>query len=101
VARLKVYGAACGIEQVSQRGDDITLRFAEREKARFDTKKVDLLCFQFENRFKRAAVQEPNPVVQLRGKGLEVEQKLELLERFLTEYKQTIEPKGALQDVAQ
>ncbi|WP_274654942.1 transcription-repair coupling factor [Paenibacillus humicola] len=100
VARLKTLGASCGIEHVSQRGDDLTLRFAEQEKRRFDTKKVDLLCLQFENRFKRATAQEPGPIVQLRGKGLETEQKLKLLERFLTRYKETIEPKGELQDVA-
>ncbi|MBW7457103.1 transcription-repair coupling factor, partial [Paenibacillus sepulcri] len=31
VARLKVLGAACGIEQISGKGDDISLRFAEQE----------------------------------------------------------------------
>jgi len=100
VARLKVFGTVCGIEQISGKGDDITLRFAEREKQRFDNKKVDQLCLQLENRFKRSTVQEPYPLVQLRGKGLVMEQKLELLERFLTHYKETIQSKGELQDVA-
>ena len=70
VARLKVFGTVCGIEQISGKGDDITLRFAEREKQRFDNKKVDQLCLQLENRFKRSTGQEPYPLVQLRGKGL-------------------------------
>ncbi|BBH23344.1 transcription-repair-coupling factor [Paenibacillus baekrokdamisoli] len=99
VARLKIFGAACGIEQISGKGDDITLRFAEREKQRFDTKKVDQLCLQLENRFKRSTGQESYPLVQLRGKGLAIEQKLELLERFLKHYKETIQSKGELQDV--
>ncbi|WP_308637024.1 transcription-repair coupling factor [Paenibacillus silvisoli] len=99
VARLKVYGALLGIEQIGGKGDDITLRFAEREKKRFDTKKVDMLCLQLENRFKRSTGQEPYPLMQLRGKGLAMEQKLELLERFLTHYKDTIQSKGELQNV--
>ncbi|MBP3967024.1 transcription-repair coupling factor [Paenibacillus lignilyticus] len=99
VARLKVYGAVCGIEQIGGKGEDIALRFAEREKQRFDTKKVDMLCLQLENRFKRSTGQEPYPLMQLRGKGLSVEQKLELLERFLMHYKDTIQSKGELQNV--
>ncbi|GGD99532.1 transcription-repair coupling factor [Paenibacillus nasutitermitis] len=100
VARLKVLGAACGIEQISGKGDDISLRFAEAEKRRFDTKKVDRLCLQFENRIKRSAGNEPYPLVQLRGKGLEMDQRLEVLERFVLHYKETIQSKGELQDVA-
>ncbi|UVI33505.1 transcription-repair coupling factor [Paenibacillus spongiae] len=100
VARLKVFGAACGIEQISQRGDDLTLKFAESEKKRFDAKKIDRLCLQFENRFMRSNGQEAYPFIQLRGKGLAIEQKLELLERFLMQYKDTIQSKGELQDVA-
>nr|WP_225442618.1 transcription-repair coupling factor [Paenibacillus lycopersici] len=99
VARLKVYGAICGIEQIGGKGDDITLKFAEREKKRFDAKKVDRICLQLENRFARIPGQEPHPAVLLRGKGLSVELKLELLERFLTQYKDTIQSKGELQDV--
>ncbi|QYR21672.1 transcription-repair coupling factor [Paenibacillus sp. sptzw28] len=100
VARLKVLGAACGIEQLSGKGDDLSLRFAEREKRRFDTKKVDRLCMQFENRIKRSIGPEAYPLVQLRGKGLTMEQKLELLERFMIQYKENIHSKGELQDVA-
>ncbi|MFD0717131.1 transcription-repair coupling factor [Paenibacillus sp. GCM10027626] len=100
VSRLKMIGAACGIEQISGRGDEVTMKFAESEKKRFDTKKVDQLCLQFENRFKRATGHEPNPIIQLRGKGLDMEQKLELLERFLAQYKDTIQLKGELQNVA-
>ncbi|MBW7459765.1 hypothetical protein K0U00_37470, partial [Paenibacillus sepulcri] len=74
--------------------------FAEQEKRRFDTKKVDRLCLQFENRIKRSAGNEPYPLVQLRGKGLEMDQRLEVLERFLLHYKETIQSKGELQDVA-
>lgn len=100
VARVKAIASACGIEQISQKGDDLTIKFAEREKQRFDKKKVDLICFSFENRFIRSTADEPNPLVQLRGKSLVMEQKLELLERFLTQYKDTIQSKGELQDVA-
>ncbi|WP_246183684.1 transcription-repair coupling factor [Paenibacillus methanolicus] len=100
VARVKALGSACGVEQISQKGDDLILKFAEREKQRFDKKKVDQLCFSFENRFVRHPDGEPNPLVQLRGKGLAMDQRMELLERFLTQYKDTIQSKGELQDVA-
>lgn len=100
VARVKALGSACGVEQISQKGDDLILKFAEREKQRFDKKKVDLLCFSFENRFVRQPDGDPNPLVQLRGKGLAMDQRMELLERFLTQYKDTIQSKGELQDVA-
>lgn len=100
VARLKVLGAVCGIEQISSRADDVLIRFAEREKLRMDTKKVDQLCLQFENRFKRSTGNEANPLIQLRGKGLTMEQKLELLERFLVHIRDTNQSKGELQDVA-
>ncbi|MGO4376157.1 TRCF domain-containing protein, partial [Paenibacillus sp. MCAF20] len=76
VARLKVYGGLYGIEQISQKGDDLTLRFAASEKRRIDRTKVDKLCHKFENRFKQGGEQDEYPTVMLRGKGLAMEQKL-------------------------
>ncbi|GGG24625.1 transcription-repair coupling factor [Paenibacillus abyssi] len=102
VARLKIYGREYGIELISQRGEDVTLRFAQQESDRVDKKKIDLLCLQFENRFKRSvSTQEPHVILQLRGKGLSDEEKLALLEQFLLQCKEAIKSKGELQDVAQ
>jgi transcription-repair coupling factor (superfamily II helicase) len=101
VARLKTYGGDYGMEQISQKADDWTLKLAE--VGRFDKKKLDQLCLKFENRFKLfddASAGGP-PYILLRGKGLSQEQKLELLEKFLEACKDALKLKGALQDVAQ
>lgn len=98
VARLKVYGSMYGIEMISQKGDDLNLRFAASEKPRIDRKRVDQLCLKHENRFKQGSAQESNPSIMLRGKGLTTEQKLRMLEQFLDEYSGAVEPKGQLQN---
>jgi transcription-repair coupling factor (superfamily II helicase) len=102
VARLKLFGRAYGIEQISQRGEDLMLRFALHEAARMDTKKIDKLNLAFENRFTRVSVADGSPpVIQLRGKGLSDPEKLEMLEKYLLQYEQALKSKGELQDVAQ
>jgi len=102
VARLKTYGAEYGIEQISQKSDDWTVKLAARETGRIDKKKVDLLCLKFENRFKRFEDEgNGQPMILLRGQGLTAEQKLELLEKFFEGYQEALKSKGALQDVAQ
>ncbi|MFF2094431.1 transcription-repair coupling factor [Paenibacillus sp. NPDC058174] len=89
VARLKVYGAMYGIEQISQKADDLIVKFAPREKKRIDSKKVDQLCVTFENRFRLSnSVQDDYPSLLLRGKGLEMDQKLQLLEHFLKSFQE-------------
>jgi transcription-repair coupling factor (superfamily II helicase) len=100
VARLKVYGAMYGIEQISGKGDDLTIRFAASEKKRIDRKQVDQLCLKHENRFKQASAQEEHPALLLRGKGLSMEQKLHALEQFLQGYQDTLLQPAELQKTA-
>lgn len=100
VARLKVYGREYGIEQIQQRGEDLLLRIAEQGRNLVEPRAVDKLCYQFENRIRRApgkAVEE----LHLAGNGLADTEKLALLERFLVQYGEAIKSKGELQDVAQ
>ncbi|CAM4486046.1 transcription-repair coupling factor [Paenibacillus tarimensis] len=102
VARLKVYGREYGIEQIIQRGEDLILKFAASERQRMDNKKIDKLCLAFENRFMRSGTAEgEQPVIQLLGKGLADHEKLEMLERFLVQYKEALKPKGELQNALQ
>lgn len=102
VARLKGYGREYGIELISQRGEDLVLKFAQTEASRMDTKKVDWLCQAFENRFGRSFASDGvTPLIQLRGKGLADSAKLEMLERFLVQYREALKLKGELQDVVQ
>ncbi|MGO4181931.1 transcription-repair coupling factor [Paenibacillus sp. TAF43_2] len=98
VARLKVYGTMYGIEQLSGKGDDLLLRYAASEKRRIDRKKVDQLCLKHENRFKQGSEQEPNPSILLRAKGLNMEQKIHMIEQFLQAYKDVLLYKDELQD---
>lgn len=97
VARLKVFGAQLGIEQISQRADDLSIKFAEKTNYRIDRKKVDKLCLKYENRFKQSAETEEPRTLLLRGKGLNMEQKLHYCEKFLTEYAELIVVKPSLQ----
>lgn len=99
VARLKVYGSLYGIEQISGKGDELLLRFAAAEKRRIDRKKVDQLCLKHENRFKQGSDQEPNPSILLRGKGLNMEQKIHMIEQFLQAYKDVLLYTNELQNV--
>ena len=99
VARLKVYGSLYGIEQISGKGDELLLRFAAAEKRRIDRKKVDQLCLKHENRFKQSSDQEPNPSILLRGKGLNMEQKIHMIEQFLQAYKDVLLYTNELQNV--
>lgn len=98
VARLKVFGAEFGIEQFSQKGDDILVRFAASEKEHISAKLVNQLCLQFENRFRYQT--EETPLLTLRGKGLTMEQKLELMEKFLRLFGDTRTANEKLQKTA-
>ncbi|QAY68534.1 transcription-repair coupling factor [Paenibacillus protaetiae] len=98
VARLKVYGHQYGIEQFSQKGDDMLIRFAEREKANINAKLVNQLCLQYENRFRYQP--EDGPLLTLRGKGLAMEQKIELAEKFLRQFEETYAAGQKLQKTA-
>jgi len=49
-------------------------------------KDIDKLCMKLENRFKQAREEESPYYVDLRGKGLTMEQKLYLVEKFLFDY---------------
>ncbi|MFD0962128.1 transcription-repair coupling factor [Paenibacillus chungangensis] len=90
VARLRVYGSLLGIEVVQQQGDDLQFRFlaGAGPKNKADRKKVDQLCLKLENRFKQSPDQDKTYSLLLRGKGLNMEQKLHLSERFLEGYKE-------------
>ncbi len=101
VARLKVYGKMLAIEQISERGDEITMRFAAAQPYKIDRRKTDKLCLKFENRFKQSAPEDSPRTLMLRGKGLNMEQKLHQCERFLSEYYELAAFKQADQKVTQ
>ncbi|MDQ6420753.1 transcription-repair coupling factor [Paenibacillus sp. LHD-117] len=98
VARMKIYGSLCGIELVSQKGDDLIFKLASPFSSKTVRKQVDQLCLKLENRFKQSSEQETPQSITLRGKGLNMEQKLHLSEKFLEGYKDAVAPKEMLQN---
>jgi len=86
VARLKVLGSSLGILSIGSRNDDFRLVFDTPPKKKSIRKDIDKLCMKLENRFKQAREEESPYYVDLRGKGLTMEQKLYLVEKFLFDY---------------
>lgn len=98
VARLKVYGAMYAIEAISQKGTDFDIRIHPDKNGTLDGQKLFKLAGEFENRIK--LIGGPQIVIEVKGKGLKPEESIDLLERFLVQYKRALKSKGELQDVA-
>ncbi|WP_168123359.1 transcription-repair coupling factor [Paenibacillus sp. HB172176] len=97
VARLKMYGALYRIAAISQQGDDLLFKFDDSQKGNMIRKKVDQLCLALENRFKQGPAGDAAPTVLLRGKGLNMEQKLHLSEKFLDGFRDALQKTEELQ----
>ncbi|WP_437350198.1 transcription-repair coupling factor [Paenibacillus humicus] len=100
VARLKIYGSLYGIESVSGKGDEWTLKFAARAAQRIDIRAIDKLCLDFENRFKRGGAKDAVTELALRGKGLGSEERLALTLTFLESMKEAVKPAAQLEKSA-
>jgi transcription-repair coupling factor (superfamily II helicase) len=98
VARLKVFGAQYAIESIVQKGEDILLKIDPRENGKLNGQKLHALSTQFEGRIKLVAGTQI--IIQVKCRGFQPEQSVELVERFLVQYKEAIKSKGELQDVA-
>lgn len=97
VARLKVYGSMYAIETITQKGADYELKIDSGQTANLDGQKLVEVSAEFENRVKM--IPGPQIRIELRGKGMEPEQSLQWLEKFLVQYKRALKSKGELQDV--
>jgi transcription-repair coupling factor (superfamily II helicase) len=98
VARLKVYGSEYEIETISQKGDDFQIKVHADQNGRLDGQKLFALSGQFEGRIKLVAGQQI--LINVRCKGLKPEESIELVEKFLVQYKDALKTKGELHDVA-
>lgn len=98
VARIKVYGSQYMIETIKQRGDDYEIIFNVKQNEHLDGKKLVAVTSRFENRVK--VVSGPQIHLIIKAKGLSPEQSIELLERFLLQYKEALKEKGELENVA-
>ncbi|WP_072337950.1 MULTISPECIES: transcription-repair coupling factor [unclassified Paenibacillus] len=97
-ARLKVYGAMYGIEAIVQKGLDYELRIHAEHSSNLDTAAWGKLAQEFENRVR--LMTGTGMIIETKGKGLTPEQSIELLERFLVQYKRALKSKGELQNAA-
>jgi len=86
VARMKVLGSSLGITQITHRNDDFILKFNHEPRKKSIRKDIDKLCMKFENRFKQSRPEEQAYSIELRGKGLNMEQRLHMTEKFLFDY---------------
>lgn len=95
-ARLKVYGSMYAIETISQKGTDYEIKVHADQTGRLDGQKLLQVAGEFEGRVK--LIPGPQIHFQIKGKGLKPEQSIDLLEKFLVQYKQALKPKGELLD---
>ncbi|WP_028551911.1 transcription-repair coupling factor [Paenibacillus sp. UNC451MF] len=98
VARLKVYGSMYAIETISQKGVDYDIKIHADQTGNLDGQKLLAVTSEFEGRVKPVSGAQIH--FQLKGKGLKPEETIDLLERFLVQYKRALKSKGELQDVA-
>jgi len=97
-ARIKIYGSLNAIESISQKGDDFCLKFYYDQNKYIEGNKLIELSNYFEKRIKAVPGQQIQ--IHLMCKGLNSEQSLELLEKFLSRLSEIYKIKGMLQDVA-
>ncbi|MZQ83444.1 transcription-repair coupling factor [Paenibacillus sp. 5J-6] len=98
VARLKAYGAEYRIETISQKGDDYVIKVHIDQNGRLDGQKLLNLSKGFDGRIKLNA--DPQLHIVIRCKGMKPEASIELVEKFLVQYKDVLKTKGELKDVA-
>lgn len=99
VGRLKVYGARYGIASISaNKNDEWTLKFSEAASRSAETRTIDGLCLEFENRFRRiggGGRSEPMELT-LRGRASAAPSG-ELTLRLLRRWGEALLPAGAAQ----
>lgn len=98
VARLKVYGKEYGIEMITQKNEEIHLQMEPGQNSRINGQKLFALGNRFEGRVRFIAGSRIHVVVQCRG--LSESEGMDLLEKFLIQYKEAFKSKGELHHVA-
>lgn len=97
VARLKVFGKHYAIETISEQKDDIIIEMHESQNENINGQRLLAVSSQFEGRIKMMVGTHIKIIV--RRRGLTDEQALDLVERFLIQYKDAVKSEGELQHV--
>jgi transcription-repair coupling factor (superfamily II helicase) len=99
ISRLKAYAYQYEFEEIVQKTDEIAIKIAVTQNDQINGQQLFKLTSQFENKIRLVSGKQITIKVSL--KGLKTEKAVELLERFLVQYKEVLKTKGELQDVAQ
>ncbi len=97
VARLKVYGQLYAIESITQKQHEYVLRMDPLQNNQINGKKLLAISATFDGRVKVTA--SSHIQLSIKYKGLDPDQSLELLEKFLLQYKDVVKSEVGLQSV--
>ncbi|MGZ9587092.1 transcription-repair coupling factor [Paenibacillus marinisediminis] len=98
VSRLKWYAKQYGIEALTQRGDDVSLKVHPLAESRLDRKKLAAIAANIDKRF--SIDRQANVPIKLNARGYDAMNLLMKLEQLMQGAKDAIKSKGELQDVA-
>ncbi|NDI37065.1 transcription-repair coupling factor [Chengkuizengella sediminis] len=98
VAKLKAYGLMYSIASITRKNDDIVMHMDDSQNGKIDGQKLLKLSSQYQGKIKLIPGQKIQIVVK--GKGLESDQILDLMEQFLVKYKEVFKDKEELQNAA-
>jgi transcription-repair coupling factor (superfamily II helicase) len=99
VSRLKAYAHEYQFEEIVQKNDEIVVKIASTQNDQINGQQLFKLANQFENKIRLGSGKQIT--IKVSTKGSKIEKAVELLERFLIQYKEVLKKKGELQDVAQ
>lgn len=97
VARLKVYGQMYAIESITQKQHEYVLQMDPLQNNQINGKKLLAVSATFDGRVKVMA--SSHIQITIKYKGLDPDQSLELLEKFLLQYKDVVKSEEELQNV--
>lgn len=97
VARLKAYGQMYSIRSITEKNADFFIEIDESQNQSINGQKLLAVASLFEGRIKMIAGAQIK--IQVKCKGLNAEQSLETLEKFLIEYKAAVKHEEELQNV--
>jgi len=99
VARLRVHARALGIESFRRKGSDVVIRFLPGRKEL--PGRAGLNALPADIRARLQATDDPVQVLTVKGKGLDADGLLDLLEQLMTGLERVLATKGDLHHAAQ
>ncbi|WP_435923254.1 transcription-repair coupling factor [Paenibacillus sp. DYY-L-2] len=98
VARVKLYGKKYGIESMTLRGEEVTVKFYEGRERDIIPAQIAEVGNMFGRRVQ--FIQGSGMLIRIKTKGMDDKEMMGLLEQFLGALKDSFKSKGELQDVS-